>query len=203
VVALADGSRVTLNTGTQIRVSLGATERRIDLDSGEAFFVVAKDHSRPFLIHVANKKVVAVGTAFSVRLSADPDIQVVVTEGRVELRPSSSDSSDRGTVLNAGTIARTLSNEVLAQVVTEAETERQLSWRNGFLVFHDTPLSEAVAEFNRYSQYELVIADPSIAGIHIGGKFRSNNVEGFLTLLEQGFPIAVERSGHRILLKHK
>jgi transmembrane sensor len=202
-VRLADGSQVTLNTGTQIRVSLRTAERRVDLESGEAFFLVAKDHSRPFVLHVADKTLIAVGTAFSVRRSANTDIQVLVTEGRVQLRSAANRPSDEGTALNAGTITRTLNNEVLVKAASEDETERLLSWRGGFVSFHNAPLAEAVAEFNRYTQKKLIIADPSIAVIPIGGKFRSNNVDTFLALLQQGFPIEIEQSDNRIVLKRR
>src|ERR1700722_18020756 len=83
-VPLADGSHITLNTATQVHVELTPQERRIRLDDGEAFFEVAHDASRPFVVQVGNKRVIAVGTKFSVRRVGD-DIRVVVTEGKVRV----------------------------------------------------------------------------------------------------------------------
>jgi transmembrane sensor len=194
---------MTLNSGTQVRVAIEARTRRIDLEQGEAFFVVAQDASRPFTIRAADKQVVALGTALSVRLTRKADVQVIVTNGRVQLRPSASNSADPGTLLQAGNIARTTDDSVIVQTVSPEETQRLVSWKDGFMIFRNTPLSDAVAEFNRYSTRKLIIADPSIAGIRIGGKFRCNNLEAFVALLQSGFPIAVEESGERILLRRK
>jgi transmembrane sensor len=86
-VSLDDGSTVMLNTDTSIRVALTEHERRVQLTQGEAFFEVAKDKLRPFIVYAGEKRVMAVGTKFSVRRDRD-DIQVVVTEGRVNLAAS-------------------------------------------------------------------------------------------------------------------
>jgi transmembrane sensor len=87
--------------------------------------------------------------------------------------------------------------------VSKAEAEQFLSWRGGFLTFRDTPLSDAVAQFNRFQVRKLVIEDPSLATIRIGGKFRTNNLSAFLSLLQQGFPVTVEETDDRIVLKRR
>src|SRR5258707_4032605 len=81
-VPLSDGSKVTLNTDSQIHVELNPTMRRVKLDQGEAFFEVSKDGARPFVVEIADKRVIAVGTQFSV-VRDNNDIRVFVTEGRV------------------------------------------------------------------------------------------------------------------------
>jgi transmembrane sensor len=199
-VRLADGSEVTLNTNTHLRAYLRGKERRIELDSGEAYFVVTKDPSRPFVIHVADKTLVALGTQFSVQRMVS-DVQVLVTAGRVELRLAG--TPQRSTILDADTLARTVNSEVVIRHVSKAEAEQFLSWRGGFLTFRDTPLSDAVAQFNRFQVRKLVIEDPSLATIRIGGKFRTNNLSAFLSLLQQGFPVTVEETDDRIVLKRR
>jgi transmembrane sensor len=201
-VQLPDGSEVTLNTATRIRVHLGSRERRIDMTSGEAYFVVAKDPSRPFVVKVEDKSLTAVGTQFSVRRSS-VDLQVLVTEGRVQLSPWRTVQSGLPATLGAGTVARTMNSEVLIRRASESEVEQLLSWRSGFVIFHDTRLEDAVAELNRYQSHKLVIADRSIAAIRIGGKFRYANIDAFLALLQQGFPISVERGQDHITLKKR
>jgi transmembrane sensor len=84
-----------------------------------------------------------------------------------------------------------------------SEAEQRLSWRNGFVAFHETTLAEAVAEFNRYTARKIVIEDTSIAGLRIGGNFRSNDADAFLWLIQRGFPITVEQDGGRVLLKER
>jgi transmembrane sensor len=201
-VALADGSKVTLNTDTRIRVSLNAQERAVELERGEAFFVVAKDASRPFVVRAGDKQVTAVGTQFSVRREVD-DVEIVVAEGRVNLTPGASNARRLPTSLGAGAIARTLNAQVLVREQPVSEAEQRLSWRNGFVAFHETTLADAVAEFNRYTARKIVIEDTSIAGLRIGGNFRSNDADAFLWLIQRGFPITVEQDGGRVLLKER
>jgi transmembrane sensor len=201
-VALADGSKVTLNTDTRIRVSLNAKERAVELERGEAFFVVAKDASHPFVVRAGDKQVTAVGTQFSVRREVD-DVEVVVAEGRVNLTSGASNARRLPTSLGAGAIARTLNAQVLVREQRVSEAEQRLSWRNGFVTFHDTTLADAVAEFNRYTVRKIVIEDTSIAGLRVGGNFRSNDADAFLWLIQRGFPITVEQDGGRVLLKER
>lgn len=207
-ISLADGSRVTLNTDTRISVDLGEKERRIELSKGEAFFVVAKDATRPFVVYAENKRVTAVGTEFSVRRDAD-DIKVVVTEGRVKLEHLSVvpqlenliQAPPPPTLLSAGAVARTAKSDVLVEERSAPDAEQLLTWRTGYLRFEGTPLADAVAEFNRYNTRKIVIDDPSLAALRIGGNFRANNTDAFLWLLKSGFHVEIEEEGERVVLK--
>jgi transmembrane sensor len=198
-VPLSDGSKVTLNTDTRIRVELDTTMRRVKLDQGEAFFEVSKDESRPFVVEIADKRVIAVGTQFSVRRD-DNDIRVLVTEGRVWIERRGTNTKAAQTQLAAGSEARTLQTGVLIDKPAPAQVEQLLSWRSGYIVFRDTTLADAVADFNRYSARKIFIEDPAIAGIRIGGNFRSSDTDAFLWLLQSGFPINVEQRRDRIIL---
>ena len=202
VVRLGDGSEVTLNTNTHIRVELGSRARRIELDSGEAYFVVAKDPSRPFVVTVADHKVMAVGTQFAVRRSPS-GAQVLVIQGRVELRLSGAGTAEAPLTLEAGTLARTFNGDVMVERITKAEAELLLSWRSGFVVFHETSLADAAAEINRYLPRKLVLEDPSVGSIKLSGKFRTDNLDAFLSLLQRGFPVSVEETPDRIMLKRR
>jgi transmembrane sensor len=198
-VPLSDGSKITLNTDSQIRVALNASERRIELDQGEAYFEVAKDAARPFIVAIADKRVIAVGTKFSIRREHD-DIRVLVTEGRVRIERNGSSSRTPETQLAAGSQARTAQAAVLVNQPPPMEMEQLLSWRTGYIVFRDTSLADAVADFNRYTTRKIVIEDPAIADIRIGGNFRSGNADAFLSLIQSGFPIHVEQHTDRIVL---
>lgn len=208
-VPLRDGSRVVMNTASSIRVELTDQERRIELTRGEAFFEVAKDPARPFVVHAGSQRVVAVGTKFSVRREGD-SVKVVVTEGRVKVEDElereprqiadGAHESPGELLLSAGNVARAGGGDLLVQRKTAAETEEALAWRNGYLIFRDTPLSEAVAEFNRYSEQQAVVADAVVSGILLTGKFKSTNYEAFIRLLQEGYGIRAERTAGRILL---
>lgn len=200
-VALADGSDVTLNTDSHIRVHIGSGERRVELDKGEAFFRVAKDASRPFVVAIGDKRVVAVGTEFSVQRLRN-DIRVTVSEGAVRIENFNA-GQGRTEVLRAGSVAYTKNNSVAIDRRPVTSAEESLSWRHGYLVFRDTALADAVAEFNRYNSHKMVVADAQIAGLRIGGNFRATSTDVFLWMLQNGFPVTVEeREGRTVIQGH-
>jgi transmembrane sensor len=201
-IPLSDGSKVTLNTDSQIDVVLNKTGRYVKLDRGEASFDVAKDVARPFVVEIADKRVVAVGTQFSIRRNGK-DIRVYVEEGSVQLKRQGIASDVTETRLHAGSEARTANNSFLVDQPTPAQVEQLLSWRTGYIKFRETALADAVVEFNRYSLHRIVIEDPAIANIHIGGNFRTDDADGFLALLRSGFPVKVERRGELIILTQR
>jgi transmembrane sensor len=200
-VQLADTSRATLSSGGRIAVEMSRAERRIDLERGEAFFSAASQPQRPFIVTAGNRRVVAVGTKFSVRRDGE-DLRVVVIEGlvRLEAVPVRGAPASPVTLLPAGSIANATVGGVLVRSGSLAEAERALNWRSGFLEFDATPLSQVAAEFSRYSGRRLVTGDATAAAVPIGGNFRWSNVDGFVRLLEQGFGIRAERRGDTIVL---
>lgn len=210
-VPLSDGSKATLNTASEIRVAVTQTERRVELAQGEVFFEVEKDPNRPFIVTVGDKRVIAVGTKFSVRRDAN-DIRVVVTEGKVRfadvatrapLDVKGATATPGEVFLTAGSIANTHNGRVTIQERSLPQAEELLSWRNGYVVFHETALTDAVAEFNRYNTRKFVIPDSRLVGIPISGNFRFTSIEPFARLLEQGFPVTVERRDDRIILTQR
>jgi transmembrane sensor len=142
-----------------------------------------------------------VAAEFSVRLLSG-EVQVFVTRGTAHLRCFDAATSTPPAILHAETVARVGSRLIVYQP-SQAESERLSSWRRGLLIFHATALADAVAEFNRYCLHNLVIVDPSIAQIRIGGQFRYTNVDAFLALLQQGFPIVAEQSGNQLILRRR
>jgi transmembrane sensor len=201
-IAVKDGSTITLNTDSGIRIALSDTERRIDLDKGEAFFEVAKDPKRPFVVRVGDQRVIAVGTKFSVRREQN-GIRVIVTEGRVRVEHSAAHRPPETAMISPGGVAVAGIAGVLVQDKPLSDVEERLSWRQGTLVFHDTSLTEAVAEFNRYNTRQIAIEDPDIGALRIGGQFRTNNAQGFVRLLADAFPIQIEVNDTRISLRHR
>lgn len=203
-IALADGSMITLSSNSRILVTLSRGERRIDLEQGEAFFKVAKDPGRPFVVSAGNRRAIAVGTRYDVRRDAT-DLRVIVTQGVVRLE---SDSGPGGhiqptTLLPAGSIALATDAGVMVRSDSVQRAEELLNWRNGFVSFHDTPLTAAVAEFNRYNTRKIVIGDAAIGSMRVGGNFRWANADAFVRLLELGFPIRAVHDNGSIVLKSR
>jgi len=202
---MADGSKITLNTASEIKVAMSGQERRIELEQGEAFFEVAKDPSRPFVVVAGDKRVIAVGTKFSVRrdLGSADGIEVVVTEGIVRVEPVNGKGIHKlaAQPLTAGTIARANRGGVMIQKKDISEAEEQLAWRSGVLIFRDSTLADAAAEFNRYNPRKMVIEDELTAGLRIMGSFRATNVDAFVRLLQQGYPVETSIDEKRIVIR--
>jgi transmembrane sensor len=201
-VSLTDGSKVTLDTNTRIQVAVTRTERRVDLEQGEAYFEVAKDLARPFVVIAGEKRIVAVGTQFSVR-NERGEVRVIVTEGKVQVEREAGDTKRRMMQLQAGSIARAGPDAVLVEEQPISELEELLSWRTGRLSFDDSPLADAVAELNRYNTHRIVIVDPAVAAIRVGGSFRATNVDAFVRLIASDFPITATKQGEEIVLTGK
>lgn len=201
VVQLPDGSTATLGSETDVRMAFSRDERDLELTRGEAFFDVAHDAARPFVVHANGYRVIAVGTRFDVRRDAG-QLRVVVTRGLVRLQ-SAHDPAKPPAMLPAGSIATVADGDVAISRMTTDEATEALSWRNGFVVFHRTPLAEAVREFNRYNTRQIVIADPSLDALRVGGNFRLDNSEAFVRLMQAVFPLKAEQRGGRIVLTRK
>ena len=203
-VPLADGSRITLSSDSRVRVTYSRDERHIELQQGEAFFEVAKNPGRPFTVVAGERRVTAVGTRFDVRRER-ADLRVVVTQGVVRLEAQAGVDGQRQpiTLLPAGSVALASGDGVTVQSGPIAQAEDRLSWRSGFLVFHDTPLAAAAAEFNRYNTRKIVVGDAATGALRIGGNFRWSNAEAFVRLLQQGFPVRAEQRADAIVLHHR
>ncbi len=202
---LEDGSEIDLNEGTQLRIAYSADVRLVELISGEAHFMVKKDPSRPFVVTALGASVKAVGTAFNVRLQ-DQSVEVLVTEGIVRME----DSHTMDLVNANQTVIPFISQDLLSgqrsvmsfsdyepqveTVTVEAEEiERMLKWKPDILDFSSTPLSEAIYEFNQRNTVQIVIADSELASQPIVASFRSNNINGFVRLLNLTMAIEADR----------
>ena len=184
VISLPDGSRLTLDTNSQVDVTIDGKARTVQMERGQAFFEVAHDRQRPFVVDTGQLSVTAVGTAFSVR-RVGLDIRVAVAEGTVRL----GQPGERENLLPAGGIARVEGEAVQIRLGQSSEVDRNLSWRSGLLTFRHTSLADAVAEFNRYGTRQIAIRDVQIATLELGGVFKSGDAEVFARLLERTLPI--------------
>jgi transmembrane sensor len=180
VVALKDGSVVTLNTASEILVNYSDTMRGVELVQGEALFDVAKNPARPFVVSAGDTRVRVVGTSFTVRhLDAAP-VQVLVREGVVEIfKPAARAPAPVRVPANTRAVALADGADIAARPVPKAELHREMAWQDGQLAFEGQPLSQAVEEFSRYSDTRIVIDDPDLAHEEIAGLFKANDPIGF------------------------
>jgi transmembrane sensor len=176
-VPLADGTLVAVNTRTTLGIDLKPATRRIVLDRGEAWFEVAHDRSRPFIVEAGDVRVKAVGTAFSVRRS-DGGASVQVTDGVVEVWSVGDVSNIRRVSAGARTFVSNFTGPQQARMASP-DIDRSLAWRSGQLIFDGETLGEAAAEFNRYNVVQVRISDPALASEKFVGRFHTNEPDAF------------------------
>ena len=209
---LEDGSTIDLNRGAEVEVRFTAEERLVRLVRGEAHFTVAKNPLRPFVVEANRVRVRAVGTAFDVKLQTEA-VEVVVTEGRVRVDPPPAAPTAVGVeaapapesalvAVGERAVVSLVAPHAVAHVtpVAPEELARLLAWQPRQLEFVDAPLAQVVAEFNRDNRVKLVVADPILAALPIGATLRSDNVEGFVRLLETSLQVAVERRADGVIV---
>jgi transmembrane sensor len=210
---LADGTIVSLNTNTIVETNIGRHSREIYLRKGEAHFEVAPDRSRPFLVHAGDAVVQAVGTEFEVRVRTDRHVDVLVTEGRVEVQPDAPSPEARVTTnghdasaavasiraVSAGEALSTATTNYPVIPVSPEQLSSQLAWREGAVVFDSEPLAEAIAEIQRYTDSPIIISDPGIATLPVGGRFKTDDLQGFLDGLQAALPVTIRRTADGIV----
>jgi len=198
-VPMDDGSVAAINTSSELEVSMQPRLRAVKLERGEAWFAVAKDPARPFVVESGPVRVRAVGTAFSVR-KREGGSDVLVTEGVVEVWTQDSGAPPRRVAAGQSVFADNDAG-VLTPPKAEADLTRQLAWRDGQIVLDGQTLAEAAAEFNRYNDHKIQIADARLADQRFVGWFRTNDPEGFAEAAAMTFNGKVSQSGDAIVLR--
>ena len=208
-VDLLDGSRLTLNTYTELTVAYSGTERRVNLRRGEAGFQAARDVSRPFVVSAGGTLITAVGTAFNIELSGDR-IDVLVTEGAVSIKRErfsgrDGDASARPRQVLAGERAVIFRHrqQIDLDKVDEEQIEQQLAWRHQRLIFTGQAMVDVIAELSRYTHQQFVFEDDRAKRIRVGGYFSSEDIDQAIDILSANFDLAVELSGGVVYLGSK
>lgn len=202
-IALADGSAVTLNTRSRIRIRYSERERQVDLLEGQALFEVAHGEDRPFIVQGGDARIRAVGTQFDV-YRQQTGTTVTVVEGRVTIlseaqsRPDqeaaraggSAQSAHRdehaqlvGILLAAGEQATITPTTV--QSIAPADVAATIAWTQRRLTFQRTTLADVVREFNRYNERPLRIEDPRLKEFLVSGTFSSTDPSPLLRFLRE------------------
>ena len=180
-IVLADGTRVELNARTSLQVELSRSERRVRLASGEAFFQVRKDSSRPFIVETPAGSVRVTGTTFNVLAASPSTLAVTVVEGSVAVRPAFSASSSFALTANDQLTASSQPGATVKKL-TAAALANTLAWRQGTIVFEDIPLAEALARFAHYHG-RSIIASATASPVRISSSVNLDDLDGFLASL--------------------
>jgi len=208
-VQLADGSTVTLGGDSRVAVSLRARERDIDLLHGEAFFTVAHDPQRPFIVAAGRAVGVAVGTQFDVRRDSNR-VVVDVIQGRVIVLPYSRivpiamlrAIRPRLVPVTVSAGEKTTVDSVEVKPPSHMpDPEEATSWVSGRLAFRMQPLGEVLQQVNRYSSKPIVIADPGIAQLKVTGTVVGGNMSGWVASLHSALGVVALDEPDRIVLE--
>ncbi len=197
-VPLSDRSIASVNTDSRIDVDMTPQIRHIALVKGEAWFEVAKNPEVPFVVSAGDIRVRAVGTAFSVR-RRENGADVLVTEGTVEAW--NVNDTDKRLTLTAGHEAFVpVKAEIVAVAYRPEEVERRLAWRDREIVLNSETLAEAVAEFNRYNDRQIVISDPALGAQKLVGGFHVDQPETFARAVHAALNVPVSLRDDRIII---
>ena len=176
VITLRDGSQVELNTDTVVRVA--PAKRMAWVQKGEAYFQIKHDAAHPFVVSVAGHRIVDLGTKFAVR-DEPGRLEVSLVEGRARVESANASAHIQPAVLLPGDVAVATANAISVTKKTEKHLASELGWRRGVLIFDYTTLTDAVAEFNRYNQTKIVLADRDVMRMTMVGTFPINDVDLF------------------------
>ncbi len=187
-VTLADGSEVKLDTDSQLRVRFDGTDRRIDLERGQALFRVAHDASRPFTVSAGDTHVTALGTTFDVRRDA-AGARVTLVVGSVAVTETKA-GVDRRWRLAPGQQVQTARPDPSPRPVDAAV---ETSWSQGRLIFRQTPLRDAVAEVNRYLPQKIVLASGPAEAVAVNGVFTAGDRDAFVAAVSDLFGLDAQR----------
>jgi transmembrane sensor len=197
-LALGDGSKIELNTDTVLRMAQGSGQRKVWLDKGEAYFDIKHDAAHPFVVMVGSHRVTDLGTKFIVRQEGDR-VEVKLLEGSARL--DANDGTPAHTaVLKPGDVAIATADDMSVTKKPIKLLASELGWRRGVLTFDHTTLAAAAAEFNRYNRRKIVIADPAVAKLEIGGTFPADDVKLFGHAAKIALGLHVEASGEDVVI---
>lgn len=209
-VDLPDGSKVSLDSDSEVTVHYGGNARELHLLKGQARFDVAHDLERPFSVIARDQKVIATGTAFNIDMT-QRKVLITLIEGHVVV-------VDKGAPASSVTLAehapyKALELEAGQQLVAlpdkppsiaPGNIQSAVAWTRGQLVFDDQPLSDVVARVNHYATTPIIIADKSASALRISGSFNTGDVTGFVDIVTRYLPLKEEVDADgRITLRKK
>ena len=202
-ITLADGSRVWLGPKSNLLVGFTQQRRTIQLTTGEAFFSVKKDRSRPFVVQSKGGDITAVGTAFNVRAVAD-HVTVSVTEGVVTVAPKNQLAAPRTAVVRVTSgqqITFTAEESIEPLAITQSPTPGERArWRDGVLVYRNEPLRDVVMDVARYADKELELSGEAIGDLRYSGVVYEDAVDEWVSALPESFPVKVISEANREII---
>lgn len=200
---LEDGTRVSLNTNTQLAVHYDSRQRLIALEQGEAFFDVASQPSRPFIVTAGSRRIEALGTAFVVRRES-AQVAVTLMTGKVAVSavnshaPKNSNTGSEDMLLKPG--ERVIFAEARPLQRDQPNLETLVAWQRGLVMLDETPLAEAIVDMNRYNAVKLEIEQPHAAALEVSGIFHAGDSMRFARAVAKTYGLTIIERPDRIVL---
>lgn len=202
-VVLGDGSHVTLDANSVIRVALADDVRRVTLERGAAYFDVVHDAAHPFQVGVGDRRVIVTGTRFVTTLTSD-GAQVSLLQGRVLVGrrdAAAKGALDGAVALSPGERADFRPGQPGVEKAS-ADVETSTAWRRRRLVFRDAPLSDVIAAAARYSDAPLVAADPRLSRLRVTAVLPLEGDGAIADRMAALLPVRAERTADgRVLIR--
>ncbi|HVO46900.1 MAG TPA: FecR domain-containing protein [Steroidobacteraceae bacterium] len=195
-ISLADGSHIVMNTRSMLEIRMGARRREVRLLTGEAYFEVAHDESRPFIVRTPLGHIRAVGTRFDVLLDGQR-VEVAMEEGKVMVRSALPDAPE---VLTVAGMSATLAPGSAAPHLQPADLNRIENWRARRIEFDRVPLGTALREFSRYTPVPITAGSPEIAQMPISAVLKAGDVAALRATLKGAFGLQVIESGDGLVV---
>lgn len=209
LILLDDGSRLSLDADTSVKVRYTHARRELQLVHGRAKFNVAKDSFRPFTVTAGRRIVVATGTEFSVELLAR-QMHVILYEGLVNVVTPPARQAAGGSLGMALETALVPGRELIANLANDqlrvqpSSLGDTLSWESGFITFADEPLGSAVERINRYTAAKFAIGDAETGHLLVSGVYPTGNTESFVEGITGVLPVRIElRNGVRTFVRNE
>ncbi len=194
IVALADGSHVELGPASAIDVDIGGARRAVSLLAGEAFFTVARDPARPFLVSAGEGEIAVLGTAFDVKLAEGEAVAVVVTESRVAVRARG------GAAVGVAAGQQVAYDRNGMSPVRPADLDLAQAWRQDQLVFHDAPLDTVLSELGRYRRGHIQLLGGELGKRRITAVFDARRPDAALETIARNLDLRLLRAGYLVAL---
>ena len=210
-IVLPDGSEVSMGARSSLSVNFSMVKRIVVLEAGEALFSVSHEPERPFIVVAGASTITAIGTAFNVRRDGTRVI-ITVTEGTIEVmrtphRSGSFGGDGQGAqeplAITASAGMQAVVGPTGLSLVELSNPVAVTEWQIGHLQYRSEPLKYVVADVNRYSTKEIIIADSEVEAIVFTGSVFQDQTEDWLKAIEIAFPVEAVEVGEKTILIRK
>lgn len=186
---LADGSRLEINTDSEVNIRINRWQRTVELLKGEVYFSVVHDEAKPFIVTTGSVRTVDIGTEFDIYRHADGEVLVAVKEGSVRIEGKQTKE------LQAAQSASYNTSGELTETANDVSLDALLAWRQGKLIFNNRRLADVLNEIGRYQNVQIDVEEARLGDKRLSGTFPINQFESNLAVIAQGLGLTVQHQG--------